>query len=107
MASIELSLYIAPENVQDDSPDLVQQSLFFGSGIKYINVKTLNDLKKYGKITEPIPLTKLPPKMLLSEDTADLIQTQVVDSTEAEENHVIEGQIGQVVVDIKLNLNNL
>ena len=91
MASIELSLYIAPENVTEDSPDLVEQSLFFGSGIKYLGLKTLNELKRYGKITEPIPLTKLPPRMLVQEDAADLIQTEVVEPTDEEENQKIEG----------------
>tara|TARA_B110000285_G_C14887611_1_gene496950 strand:- start:321 stop:641 length:321 start_codon:yes stop_codon:yes gene_type:complete len=86
MASIELSLYIAPENVGEDSPDLVDQSLFFGSGIRYLGQKTLNELKKYGKISEPIAFTKLPPRMLVQEDAADLIQTQVVEPTDEEEN---------------------
>ena len=45
--------------------------------------------------------------MLVQEDAADLIQTQVVEPTDEEENQKIEGQIGQVVIDIKLSLNNL
>ena len=45
--------------------------------------------------------------MLVQEDAADLIQTEVVEPTDEEENQKIEGQIGQVVIDIKLALNNL
>jgi hypothetical protein len=42
--SVEFSLYMAPEGADPDSPDLVQQSLFLGSGTKVFTLQTFQKL---------------------------------------------------------------
>ena len=41
---VEFSIYIAPENAEQDSPDLVQQSLFLGSSTKVFTSHTFQKL---------------------------------------------------------------
>ena len=83
---MEFSIYIAPENAEQDSPDLLQQSLFLGSCNKIFTHQNFQKLKYQEVITETLLLSKIPSKY---------------------ENSDSEHQIGQITFDLKLNMGNL